>query len=167
MLKEFYLPIAESDDTWAIAKKDANALETHIESRSSEFDALNAPGGSSKDIEILIKDKLGEMGYKHEPKGEYANRALRPDYVKKTTTGGIILEVERGKTIDNNMDMLDFWKTHIHKACNYLILLVPVALQHRSNGPITKAFSKVCDRLAAFFEEGNETNVHGLIVVGY
>ena len=42
---------------------------------------------------------------------------------------GIILEVERGKTTINNMDLLDFWKCHICSYAHGLYLLVPTELR--------------------------------------
>ena len=42
---------------------------------------------------------------------------------------GIILEVERGKTTINNMDLLDFWKCHICAHADYLFLMVPTELR--------------------------------------
>lgn len=41
---------------------------------------------------------------------------------------GIILEVERGKTLMNNMDLLDMWKCHICEHARYLFSIVPKAL---------------------------------------
>jgi hypothetical protein len=41
---------------------------------------------------------------------------------------GIILEVERGKTTINNMDLLEFWKCHICAHADFLFLMVPLDL---------------------------------------
>ena len=53
---------------------------------------------------------------------------VEPYYLDLDETG-IILEVERGKTTINNMDLLDFWKCHICVHAHYLILVVPVELR--------------------------------------
>jgi hypothetical protein len=55
------------------------------------------------------------MGFTSEKKGLFSNvksTGIRPDVFRKTSSdGGILMEVERGKTISNNMDLLDVWKT--------------------------------------------------------
>ena len=62
---------------------------------------------------------------------EYENK-LRPDYYRPLETSGILLEVERGKTTTNNMDLLDFWKCHLCRHADYLFLMVPQALPAQS-----------------------------------
>ena len=80
---------------------------------------------------------------------------------------GVILEVERGKTTTNNMDFLDFWKCHICRTASFLILLVPIELQHNDNDTPKKEFQKVSSRLESFFFSENYTNVWGLVLIGY
>ena len=80
---------------------------------------------------------------------------------------GILLEVERGKTTTNNMDLLDFWKCHISGNANYLFLLVPKALRHNEAMTPKKEYAAVARRLRQFFIPGKYTNVRGLCLFGY
>jgi hypothetical protein len=80
---------------------------------------------------------------------------------------GILLEVERGKTTTNNMDLLDFWKCHLCEAANHLFLAVPRELKHNNLITAKREYSAVVNRLSAFFEPRNYTNVRSLAVFGY
>ena len=40
------------------------------------------------------------------------------------------MEVERGKTTTNNMDLLDIYKCHICEEANHLFLFVPIEVSH-------------------------------------
>jgi hypothetical protein len=95
------------------------------------------------------------------------NRALRPDYFLPLGDTGVLIEVERGKTTINNMDLLDFWKCHICAHAHYLILLVPTELRQNPTMSPRREFVTVRNRLASFFEDGNYTNVRGLFLFGY
>lgn len=92
--------------------------------------------------------------------------ALRPDYYCPIDNTGIILEVERGKTIANNMDLLDIWKCHICPHAHFLFLVVP-QLRPQSNGKHTHQFRHVVKRLTPFFEEQNYINVDAVFIFGY
>ncbi len=50
-----------------------------------------------------------ELGFQNERVGLFDSDelALRPDYFLKLDSTGILLEVERGKTTINNMELLD------------------------------------------------------------
>lgn len=80
---------------------------------------------------------------------------------------GILMEVERGKTTINNMDLLDFWKCHVCDHAHYLFLLVPVALRQNETGTVRNEFQAVVRRLRTFFEPKNYTNVRAAYVFGY
>jgi hypothetical protein len=92
---------------------------------------------------------------------------LRPDYFLEIEDTGIILEVERGKTNQNNMDFLDFWKCHICMHAHYLFLMVPEELRQSAQGSVSKPFSATFAHLSAFFEPQNYTNVRGMVLFGY
>ena len=77
------------------------------------------------------------------------------------------LEVERGKTTINNMDLLDFWKCHLCRHAHYLFLLVPLALKQNPTMSPRNEFAAVGRRLERFLSEGNHTNVRGLCLFGY
>lgn len=112
---------------------------------------------------------MKNLGYGEELQGQYDDLKLRPDFVKNIGSNGIILEVERGKTLDNNMDFLDFWKCHIHPRYSYLILLVPIWYKSNSTDKSPKQlhFSTVCKHYSYFYRENNYTNVKGTVVIGY
>jgi len=119
---------------------------------------------SDKIKNIFLKYAKKELGFKSEKKDLFKNynSSIRPDYFKLLDRGGIILEVERGRTINNNNDLLDFWKCHICAEANHLILVVPQNVSHTSN-----IYKIVCRRLALFFEEPNYTNVDTVTIIGY
>jgi hypothetical protein len=129
----------------------------------------NRPGTSSSRVQGAFRACAESMGFQSERKGLFSASitGLRPDYFLALGDTGILLEVERGKTTTNNMDLLDFWKCHICGVASYLFLLVPQALQHNPDMTPKREFFAVQRRLAQFFEPGNYTNVRGLCLFGY
>jgi hypothetical protein len=143
----------------------AKDIDKFITDNQLEIDSCNQPGHSSRVIEKLFENILEKHEFVHEPKKEYPDQLLRPDFVNRRLK--TIIEVERGKILNNNMDMLDFWKTHIHEECRYLILIVPKILRHSDKTSPEKPFDRVKARLFLFFKDNNSTNVYGLIIIGY
>ena len=92
---------------------------------------------------------------------------MRPDYYRPVGESGILLEVERGKTTTNNMDLLDFWKCHLCRAADYLFLMVPQALKHNEIMSPKREYLAVVKRLETFFRPGNTTNVRAVHIFGY
>ena len=137
---------------------------------SKSIDELNSPGNSSKKIQDTFIDFAeNKLNFTSEKKGlfnDYLTPAIRPDYYKPIQNDGIIIEVERGKTLMNNMDLLDFWKCHICHTANHLFLLVPTKLVQNQNSSI-QCYDKVVKRLSPFFKKNNYTNVHSLTIYGY
>lgn len=130
----------------------------------------NQPGESSSGIQGALTPFLVDHGFRSEAKGlfaDYHTRSLRPDFYRATGDTGILLEVERGKTVDNNMDLLDFWKAHICLDADYLFLLVPTEYRSNATRPARNLFRAVHGRLSSFFQRGNYTNVAGLFLFGY
>jgi hypothetical protein len=84
-------------------------------------------------VQEVLLEKAAELGFTSEKQGlfeEYATSGLRPDYYKPFgDRSGILLEVERGKTTINNMDLLDLWKCHICPEADVLFLFVPIELR--------------------------------------
>jgi len=150
----------------------ADLLLSHLNTpivRKAIEDA-NVPGGSSRLIQEAFAAYATELGFRAEMKGlfgNYSTRGLRPDYYLPIGETGILLEVERGKTTMNNMDLLDFWKCHLCEHAHYLFLMVPQELQQNSTRVIRKEFDMVNRRLEAFFRPENATNVRGLFLFGY
>lgn len=129
----------------------------------------NMPGISSADVQATFLPFALELGFTSEAKGlfaEYGNK-LRPDYYRPLDASGILLEVERGKTTTNNMDLLDFWKCHLCTHADYLFLMVPQALRHNPAMTPKKEYNSVVKRLDTFFVRGNETNVRAVHIFGY
>ena len=129
----------------------------------------NMPGVSSSEVQATFLPFALELGFTSEVKGlflEYENQ-LRPDYFRPLGDSGILLEVERGKTTTNNMDLLDFWKCHLCRHADYLFLMVPQALQHNLGMTPKKEYNSVVKRLRTFFVSGNETNVRAVHIFGY
>lgn len=100
------------------AKKIAEELQAYLNQNdvAEKIRGANAPNHSSHDVQRIFLDFLSERWFQDEKKGlfsSYRTALLRPDYYKPIGETGIIFEVERGKTIMNNMDILDLWKCHI------------------------------------------------------
>jgi len=137
-----------------------------IKDKINETHQVNATSHKIQDIFI---HKCIELGFSSEKKGLFSNYKtpqLRPDYYKAINSTGIIMEVERGKTIMNNMDLLDVWKCHICNKADYLLLIVPIFRQ-TNNGKSTKTFDHVINRLDSFFIDENFINVKGCFIIGY
>ncbi len=128
-------------------------------------------GAKSSDIEKILESKLQELGFESQKKrlfSEYTTSGIRPDFYKPLGVNtGILIEVERGKTITNNMDILDVWKCHICKYSNYLFLVVPIVRQTKKKRETT-TFETVVNRLKSFYDsEQNYINVDAIFVFGY
>ncbi|MDR1728444.1 MAG: hypothetical protein LBT74_11075 [Acidobacteriota bacterium] len=162
----------KNEEIFNIVEEIANDLLRYL-NRPEVLDAIydaNQPGSNSKDVQDVFLRHLSTIGFSDEKTGlfaNYKNKLLRPDYYLKIKDSGIIFEVERGKTIMNNMDMLDLWKCHICDYADYLFLAVPKMLKHNREKKGYNAYQQVCNRLSSFFSIGNYTNVKGLFIFGY
>jgi hypothetical protein len=129
-------------------------------------------GAASHEVQAVVTEAASPMGFESERTGlfaGYTTAALRPDLylpLNEARRGGILLEVERGKTLPNNMDLLDLWKCHICREAQYLFLVVPLE-RHSLQGRMQKTFPRVVERLRTFFVPGNEVNVEAVVVFGY
>jgi hypothetical protein len=124
-------------------------------------------GGTSHQVDAIVRPHAESLGFSSQRTTLFSGYpvGLRPDWYRKLGRSGILLEVERGKAVANNMDLLDLWKCHICHEAEHLILIVPI-LVTRSYG-IENVHSRVATRLATFFVPGNETNVRSVAVLGY
>ncbi len=162
-----YLGTAEQRTVLGVADR----LLDHLR-ESAVMDSIvlaNQPGRSSAEVQNVFLAEARGLGFRDESKGlfrEYTS-ALRPDYFMPLADTGIILEVERGKTTINNMDLLDFWKCHICTHADYLFLMVPRELRQNPTMSPRREYVTVERRLRTFFEDGNYTNVRGLCLFGY
>ena len=163
-------PFADTPE-WAEVLSLAERLHAllNTEPTHSKLRMANQPGASSAEVQGAFRAPAESLGFQSERRGLFADSiaGLRPDYFRPMGSSGVILEVERGKTTTNNMDLLDFWKCHISASAAYLFLLVPLALQHNPQMTPKKEFASVRRRLGQFFLPGNYTNVRGLCLFGY
>ncbi|WP_161625011.1 ankyrin repeat domain-containing protein [Paramagnetospirillum caucaseum] len=137
---------------------------------ASKLVGANALGVASQVVQDILLPHLKDSGFSSEKTGLFAAydaKNLRPDYFKPCRNGGgMLVEVERGKTLANNMDLLDLWKCHICPDANYLIIIVP-KIRKSENGNRQRVFERVVSRLTAFFQYGNEVNVDAAFIIGY
>ncbi len=155
-----------------VVKKAAEQLRVILSSteiRKAIADAHQF-GASSHAIQKAISSKILELGFTTEKKGLFANfkvAGIRPDFYRPVSGGGILFEVERGKTIANNMDLLDVWKTHICPDARHLFLMVPI-LRVTAKGSKQKIFLSVENRVGAFFaEKVKDIDVDSVHIFGY
>lgn len=127
-------------------------------------------GASSHNVQKSILEQMESLGFVSEKKGLFASykvSGIRPDYFKSLTGGGILFEVERGKTIANNMDLLDVWKTHLCSEAKHLFLMVP-NIRVTEKGGAQKIFNTVENRIETFFlRESTPIDVHSVHIFGY
>jgi len=159
---------------WGEVESIANELGEYLSTSQvkDEILRINQPGRKSIEIQDVILRKALPMGFQDESQGlfdDYENKRLRPDYFKAISTGsGILMEVERGKTNQNNMDFLDIWKCHICIHAHYLFLVVPVELKQNASGKVVgRPYKTVTSHTASFFDPKNYINIRGAVVFGY
>ena len=158
---------AEFAEAVELATKLAGRMDA--DSMRASILGVHQLGGKSQQIQELLRNDLEDLGFQNEKAGLFATlpvSALRPDFFRPVGKSGIIAEVERGKTITNNMDLLDLWKCHICPHADFLYLIVPVA-RRSENGTVIKAFEQAARRLATFFEPRNHVNVEAVFLFGY
>lgn len=127
-------------------------------------------GASSHTVQKSILRQMESLGFVSEKKGLFASykvSGIRPDYFKPLVGGGILFEVERGKTIANNMDLLDVWKTHLCAEAKHLFLMVP-NIRVTEKGGSQKIFKTVENRIDTFFlNESTPIDVNSVHLFGY
>ena len=132
--------------------------------------AVHKFGASSAKVQAVLLIHLQELGFTSERKGLFTEMnvaGIRPDYYKPLPEGGILFEVERGKTIANNMDLLDVWKTHICQEAKHLFLLVP-NIRITEKMKEQKIFASVEKRVGTFFlEQTHPIDVDSVHLFGY
>lgn len=134
-----------------------------------EIDQIHKLNGNSQQIQIVLEKELLEIGFEREKKGlfkECTVPSLRPDSYMKVGKSGILVEIERGKTIANNMDLLDVWKCHLCTKADFLFLVVPCERKNHK-GQVTRAFDRASRRVATFFQSENYINVEAVYLFGY
>ncbi len=169
--KDFVQSRYSKSKEWREVLDVADALARHLEAPATAglLAEANQPGQSSALVQAVVLEEATALGFRDESKGLFLayQSALRPDYFREVDGTGIILEVERGKTTINNMDLLDLWKCHICEHADYLFLMVPTELRQNPTMSPRREFATVARRLRTFFLPGNYTNVRGLVLIGY
>lgn len=163
------------EEEYLAVRRVANDLYRHLRSPEAQLriDEVNQPGRSSAEVQETILEQASALGFTSEARGLFESSTtpgLRPDYFLDLPEhrSGILLEVERGKTTINNMDLLDLWKCHICDSAHHLFLLVPQRLQQNaSSARISRPFDYVKKRIPSFFSSGNYTNVRTCWLFGY
>jgi hypothetical protein len=149
----------------------AEALKNHgnTSAMQTAIALAHGPRSPSSLVQAAFLQFATDLGFRNEARGLFADyqMRLRPDYFRALGSTGILLEFERGKTITNNMDLLDFWKCHLCASAHYLFLLVPQDLRHGETGFAERPYSAVIRRFGPFFEARNHTNVRAAFVFGY
>ena len=131
--------------------------------------AIPAIGGTSHAVDAVLTPLASRLGFESQRKDLFAAypSRLRPDWYRPLGegVGGILLEVERGKALTNNMDLLDLWKCHICREAHHLFLVVPY--QVKRSYAIEAVYKRVVMRMATFMEPANKVNVATISVFGY
>ncbi len=169
---DFVQEAAATGSDWREVLRLADELVGHLNEPAvaALIQEANRPGRSSAAVQEVFLEEATRLGFRDERKGlfaAYQSSALRPDYFRPIGSSGVILEVERGKTTINNMDLLDFWKCHICEHAAFLFLMVPRELRQNDTMSPRREFVAVAKRLESFFRPENYTNVFGLVLLGY
>jgi hypothetical protein len=162
----------EGTDEIFSVQRVAYELLAHLNTQQAQALLLeaNRQRSSSALVQASFRGFATQLGFVDESRGLFVNyptSALRPDYFLTLGSTGILLEVERGKTTINNMDLLDFWKCHLCEQANYLFLMVPKELRQNETMSPRREYAFVVKRLGSFFVKRNYTNVRGLFIFGY
>ncbi len=153
----------EAEFARSVAKAVGTELWRFALEEAESYIAATGFGITSGKVQAQIEILLQDLGFLKDVGVRVAEAGFQPDFLHVERK--VLVEVERGKTIDNNMDMLDFWKCHIHESAAHLILVVPVWYQISKS--LQATFPRVCRRLEPMFEPRNYTNVRSLNIVGY
>lgn len=151
----------------------AGRLADHLEASASAIRAVHVYGAQSRAVQAVVSVLLRqELGFREEvvitPELGLTTQA-RPDFYYGLSPGrGILAEVERGGTTNNNHDLKDFWKTHIAPDAQHLFLVVPVANWTVAGAARERPFPRVSRRMSAFFGDSRrEVDVLSCHVFGY
>ncbi len=155
-----------------IVNRVAEDLRRDLDTTEDEIVDAHVFGAQSAVIQRLVAALLTEVGFREEvvltPQDGFVTRA-RPDFVYSLGEGrGVLAEVERGGTVNNNHDLKDLWKTHIASEAQHLFLIVPVSNWSESGKAREKPFKRVVHRFASFFgDPRREIDVVSCHVFGY
>ena len=173
--RRFAKQVSSVRDREELVRVDAMAasLLEYLESQTDAIDALHVHGAQSSAIQEVVGSLLtSDLQFHSEtiltPSDGFVTRA-RPDFFYRLGPGrGILAEVERGGTVNNNHDLKDVWKAHIAPDAQHLFLIVPNSNWSKAGKAREKPFTRVTSRLASFFgEKRREIDVMSIHVFGY
>lgn len=151
----------------------AQHLLHHLERSSNEIDAVHVHGAGSSAIQAVVARLLSEeLGFRQEvvltPQIGLVTQA-RPDFFYRLAPErGVLAEVERGGTTNNNHDLKDMWKAHVSPDAQHLFLVVPNSNWTALGAAREKPFPRVSHRIGAFFgDRRREVDVMSAHVFGY
>ena len=150
----------------------SESLVAHLRSIETEIDAAHVPNAQSSAIQDLVNDWLESRGFISEYLDAFASSAStrsRPDFYFDLGSGrGILVEVERGGTVNNNHDLKDIWKCHLSEKTHHLVLIVPNRNFTRDGKPREAPFLRCSNRLRTFFNDPRtQIDVLSLTLIGY
>ena len=124
----------EKTEEWIIVNRIAIDFYHYLSQSEiqNKLQLQNIPGAKSQRIEEVITPYAESIGFSSQKTGlfeKYKVRKLTPDYYLPIKDTGIIIEVEKGQTTQNNAALKDLWKVHICEEANYLFLFVPKILK--------------------------------------
>lgn len=137
-----------------------------------EINRAHVVGAQSAVIQAIVGATLRDIGFGEEvvltPQDGLVTRS-RPDFVLPLGPGrGVMAEVERGGTVNNNHDLKDMWKAHIAIDIQHLVLVVPNLNWKTDGAARERPFPRVCSRVGAFFGDSRrEVDVLSAHVIGY
>jgi hypothetical protein len=136
-------------------------------SSTTALAAIPPIGGTSHAVDAVVHPAAASLGFASQRKDLFAGYPIRlqPDWFYRLPPTGILLEVERGKTLANNMDLLDLWKCHICREADHLFLVVPMKV--RRSKSLENVYPRVVTRMKTFLVPGNEVNVRSIAIFGY
>ena len=104
-------------------------LVAKLTQQDVDINRAHVVGAQSSVIQAIVGATLRDIGFGEEvvltPQDGLVTRS-RPDFVLPLGPGrGVMAEVERGGTVNNNHDLKDMWKAHIAVDIQHLVLVVP------------------------------------------
>lgn len=161
------------DDELVTVDAMANRLLTRLSSIAELIAAVHIHNAQSKAVQTLVATELKlDLAFVEEyvlnEQDGLISRA-RPDMYFDLGEGrGILAEIERGGTVNNNHDLKDIWKAHIAAEAQHLFLVVPVSNFKPDGSARELPFRRVSRRVGAFFgDPRREIDVLSAHVFGY
>lgn len=147
-------------------------LVAKLTQQDVDINRAHVVGAQSSVIQAIVGATLRDIGFGEEvvltPQDGLVTRS-RPDFVLPLEPGrGVMAEVERGGTVNNNHDLKDMWKAHIAVDIQHLVLVVPNLNWKTDGGGRERPYPRVCSRVGAFFgDPRREVDVLSAHVIGY